>query len=70
MGTDLAKVEFVNVEDDYILVASIRCDGEPAQLVAEQHARDLNNGHEDEVRTSVEGFLGKWFHSVNQFAMG
>jgi hypothetical protein len=45
-------------------------DGKAARLVTEQHAGDLNNGHEDEVRTCVEGFLGKRFQSVNQFAIG
>jgi hypothetical protein len=38
-------------------------------LVAEQHAGDLDNGHEDEVRMSVEGFLGKRFHSVDRLAI-
>jgi hypothetical protein len=59
----------VNVEDDDVLVASVRSDGEAAQLVSEQHAGDLDDVHEDKVRTSVEGFLGKQFHSVNWFAI-
>ncbi len=61
--------DWVNVEVDYVLVASVNSDGEPAQLVAEQHVGDLNNGHEDKVHTSIEGFLGRGFHSLNWFAI-
>ncbi len=57
----------MNVEDDDVLVASVRRDGEPARLVAEQHAGDLDDGHEDKVRTSIERFLGKRVHTVNRF---
>jgi hypothetical protein len=31
----------MNVEDNNVLVASVEHDGEPAQMVAEHHARDL-----------------------------
>jgi hypothetical protein len=58
------------VEDDNVLVASVGSDGELSQLVAEQHARDLDNGHEGKVHTWVEGFPGERFHSVNWFAIG
>ncbi len=65
----IVEVIIITVEDDYVLVASARSDGKPAWLVAEQHAIDLYNGHEDNVHTSVEEFFGKQFHSVNWFAI-
>ncbi len=68
-GDGFDKNSIVNIEDDYVLVASVGSDGEPAQMVTEQHARDLDNGHENEVRMCVEGFLGERFHSVNRFAI-
>ena len=68
-GDRFDKVSIANEEDDYVLVASVRSDGELAQLVTEQNARDLNNGHEEEVCMWVEGFLGKQFQSVNWFAI-
>ncbi len=58
-GDKFDKISIINVEHDDVLVASIGSDGEPAQLVTEQHARDLSNGHEDKVRMCVEGFLGE-----------
>ncbi len=62
-------ISIINVEDDDVLAASVGSDGEPVQLVAEQHARDLDKGHEDKERTCIEGFLGEQFHSVNWFAI-
>jgi hypothetical protein len=63
-------MRIVNVDDDYVLIASVGSDGELAQLVTEQHASDLDNGHEDKVCMCIERFLRKRFHSVNQFAIG
>ncbi len=68
-GGRFDKICIINVEDGDVLVASVRCDGEMALLIAEQHARDFNNGHEDEVHLGIERFLGEWCHSVNQFAI-
>jgi hypothetical protein len=64
----IQQIRIVNVDDDYVLIASVGSDGEPAQLVTEQHARDLDNGHEDKVCMCIERL--KWFHSVNRFAIG
>ncbi len=35
MGMDFYKISIVDVEDDKVFVASVECDGEPAQLIAE-----------------------------------
>jgi hypothetical protein len=52
------------------LLPLLKGDGELACLVAKQHSRDLDDGHEDKVGTSVEDFLRKLFHSVNRIAIG
>ena len=34
-GDGFYKISIVDVEDDNVFVASVGCDGEPAQLIAE-----------------------------------
>jgi hypothetical protein len=58
-----------DVEDNNIHMAAVGCDRETACMIGEEVAIDSIDGHEDEVRAGVLGFLRDILHGFIEAVM-